>query len=65
MIEVHCKECNKVFEQKRYWQKFCSPVCRTKQSLRIQKEDIARGRALRNTVAPPNRNSDLFSGQAA
>jgi hypothetical protein len=41
---VSCEECNSPFEQKRYWQKFCSPECRTKQSIRVQKEYVALGR---------------------
>jgi hypothetical protein len=60
MTEARCQECNSPFEQKRYWQMFCSPVCRNKQFLRIQREDIALGRkakAQRNEA--PSR--DLFA----
>ena len=58
MNEVRCEECNSLFKQNRYWQKFCSPACRTKQFLRIQKEYVALGR----TVKEQNRtHRDLFA----
>jgi hypothetical protein len=57
---VRCEECNSPFEQKRYWQKFCSPVCRTKQAIRTQKEYVALGRK-----AKAQANAALFSDQFA
>ena len=61
MIEEHCKECGGLFIKKRDWQKFCTPVCRTKDFLRRRNEDAALGRKMRRQgiVAPVNR--DLFA----
>jgi hypothetical protein len=64
MNEVRCKECNSPFEKKREWQKFCSPVCRTKQFLRTQKEDAALGRQMRKqgkAARPTQIHRDLFA----
>ena len=47
MDEAHCKECDALFTKKREWQKFCSPVCRTNNFLRIQKEDLAFARKIK------------------
>jgi hypothetical protein len=61
MAEVRCQECDSVFEQKRYWQKFCSPECRTTQFLRVRNEELALGRKARAkmvSAAPPR---DLFA----
>lgn len=44
MNETCCKECNSVFTKKRYWQRFCSPVCRTKSFVRTRNEEVALGR---------------------
>jgi hypothetical protein len=59
---MRCEEYNSPFEPKRYWQKFCSPVCRTKQSIRTQKEYVTLGRKVKEqmneTRAPL---SDLFA----
>jgi hypothetical protein len=59
---MRCEECNSPFEPKRYWQKFCSPVCRTKQSIRTQKEYMTLGRKVKeqmNEARAPL--SDLFA----
>ena len=63
---VRCEECNSPFEPKRYWQEFCSPVCRTKQSIRVQKEYVALGRKAKAQMKVSRQDSrDLFGDQAA
>jgi hypothetical protein len=67
MTEMHCKECNKPFEPKRYWQKFCSPACRTKTFIRNRNEEIAFARKIRaqqGAQSLPTKR-DLFSSVAA
>ena len=65
MSEMHCKECNSIFEPKREWQKFCTPVCRAKNFVRTRNEDAAIGRKIRKSQsneAQPNRvHRDLFA----
>jgi predicted nucleic acid-binding Zn-ribbon protein len=65
MAEVRCQECDSVFEQKRYWQKFCSPECRTTQFLRIRSEELALGRKVREQKVSAAPRRDLFSDKAA
>jgi len=60
MVEAHCKECNSVFEKKRDWQKFCSPVCRTKHFVRARNEEVAFARQIKS-----QNKRDLFSNVAA
>jgi hypothetical protein len=60
MIEVHCKECSSTFEQKRSWQKFCSPACRTKHFLRNRNEEVAFARKIK-----AQSKRDLFGDRAA
>ena len=60
MNEKRCKECDSLFDKKREWQKFCSPVCRTKHFVRARNEDAALGRMIRAQMnLPPHR--DLFA----
>jgi hypothetical protein len=60
MTGTICKECNKTFEKKRYWQRFCSPVCRTKSFVRTRNEEITLGRKLKAQLnGTPHR--DLFA----
>ena len=66
MDEAHCKECNALFDKKRYWQIFFS-ICRTKQFIRTRKEYVALGRVAKaqaNSAARSN-SRDLFGDQAA
>jgi hypothetical protein len=67
MSETCCKECNKPFEKKRYWQRFCSPVCRTKSFVRNRNEEIAFARKIRaeQNAQPEPIKRDLFSRVAA
>jgi hypothetical protein len=67
MTETICKECNKMFEKKRYWQRFCSPVCRTKSFVRTRNEEIAFARKIRaqQSAQPQPVKRDLFSSVAA
>jgi hypothetical protein len=66
-MTVRCEECNSPFDPKRYWQKFCSPSCRTKQSIRLQKEYVALGRKAKAqaNVAPSKVTMDLFGENQA
>jgi phage FluMu protein Com len=60
-MTLRCQECNEAFEQKRYWQKFCSPACRNKQSIRDMKEHTALGRKAKAQMNAARLNSrDLF-----
>jgi uncharacterized Zn finger protein (UPF0148 family) len=59
MAEAHCKECHTVFKKKRDWQKFCSPVCRTKHFVRTRNEEVAFARQIKSQSKP-----DLFSNAA-
>jgi hypothetical protein len=62
MMDHHCKECDTLFTKKRDWQKFCSPVCRTKDFLRHQKDDAAFGRRMRKQGAVALKlHRDLFA----
>ena len=65
MIEIRCAECDVIFKKNREWQRFCTPVCRTKHFLRVKNADAAIGRKIRksqNDVAQPNRvHRDLFA----
>jgi hypothetical protein len=61
MIKDHCKECGTLFIKKRDWQKFCTPVCRTKDFLRRQKDDAAFGRKMRRQGAVAQPQRDLFA----
>jgi hypothetical protein len=62
MSKANCRECGRPFERKRYWQKFCSPVCRTKTFVRIRNEEVALGRKFKAQMsgAPPL-DRDLFA----
>jgi hypothetical protein len=59
MNETICKECNKPFEKKRYWQRFCSPACRTKSFVRTRNEEVALGRKFKAQLATSHH--DLFA----
>jgi hypothetical protein len=64
MIAENCKECGTLFQKKREWQKFCTPVCRTKDFLRRQRDDAAFGRQMRrqgNATLPTQTHRDLFA----
>jgi len=62
MSEVRCEECNSIFEKKRHWQKFCSPVCRTKHFLRNRNEEVAFARRVKGAMKS---KVDLFGDQTA
>jgi hypothetical protein len=58
---VSCEECGKDFDQRTFWQKFCSTRCRVRNTARINREDAARGRELRNQLAQTKVQNDLFA----
>lgn len=61
MVIGRCEECNTQFTPNRYWQRFCSPACRTKQAIRTQKEYVALGRKVKEQMSAAHTNSpDLF-----
>jgi hypothetical protein len=62
VTEVQCEECAALFAKKRHWQKFCSPVCRTKHFVRIRNEEVAFARRIKSQINSPR---DLFSSVAA
>jgi hypothetical protein len=62
ITEVQCEECEATCTKKRQWQKFCSPVCRTKHFVRIRNEEVAFARSIKRQLNSPR---DLFSSVAA
>jgi hypothetical protein len=57
MMEIQCEECEATITKKRPWQKFCSPVCRTKHFVRIRNEEVAFARRIKSQI---NSSRDLF-----
>ncbi len=62
ITDVNCQECEATFSKKRHWQKFCSPVCRTKHFVRIRNEEVAFARRIKKQISAPR---DLFASVAA
>jgi hypothetical protein len=59
--EVRCAQCKTVFEKKREWQKFCSPVCRTKHFIKVGTEEVKFARKIKaqmETASPQVSNLD-------
>ena len=63
ITEVQREECEVTFKKKwPHWQKFCSPVCRTKHFVRIRNEEVVFARRVKSQI---NSHRDLFSSVAA